>query len=1091
MTHFHLYTSNRLEVLAEKLAEVVSKPLASPLVPEIIVVQSKGMERWIAMQLAQRFGICANVKFPFPNAFVNEMIGKIIPNIPDPSPFDPNLLTWKIMKLLPEFIDRTEFSSVKNYLAGAQFDLKAFQLAERIADRLDQYLLYRPDWIFRWEQGEANHWQAVLWRALVQGKASLHRAALAKQFIEHVGSIATAPKDFPERVSVFGISALPQFHLHILASVARVIPVHLFVMNPCQEFWFDIVSSSEKRCVIASYADRDDATERLHVETGNPLLASMGGLGRDFLEMIYDFEIQEHAEFIEPGDRTLLSQIQSDILNLRQRDLAQPKVQIAADDRSIQIHSCHSPMREVEVLQDQLLRMFEQEPALLPKDVLVMTPDIESYAPYIEAVFDLPMNDARRIPFSITDRTVRHESQLLTTFLALLDLWHSRCTASEVMTILESPAVHRKFQICETELDRIRHWISDTRIRWGIDHHHRHELGLPEIMENTWLAGINRLLLGYALPGQGKHVFAGILPYDAIEGSDAELLGNFLDFIERLFSAIKTFNQSRCLSEWAEFLKHLLETFFLPDPESENEYLFIWRTLADLAKLQQQTDFTVPVDLAVIKNYLKRLFESTSYGYGFMTGGVTFCAMLPMRSIPFKVICLIGMNDGSYPRQEKRLGFDLIAQHPRPGDRSRRKDDRYLFLEAILSAREKLYLSYVGQSLQDNSPIPPSVLVTELLDYIEANFELPNRAISDLLVTQHRLQAFNPAYFAGDDRLFSYSVQHFQTAKQLLEPRQLPFPFIAHGLPAPNDEWKTIELNDLVRFFSNPAKFLLTRRIGIYLEETTSALPENEPFLMDKLDQYQWAQALLSDHLAGKDVRNYLDLLRAAGTLPHGTVGAIEFDRLYRKIIALSQKLQPHLQSSPLPPVRVELPLDSFKLVGTIEGIYPSRLLCYRAAKIRARDRLRAWIYHLVLNLLQPEGYPRITWLIALAEENKSQQWNAWQFDPLESSQSLLLDLLNLYWQGLIKPLHFFPETSWEFAVRQIERGNSEAAAIKAARRIWRSDDVDRVWFESNDPYYQLCFDKIDPDPLDIDFQDLALRIFRPMIEHQTQLENL
>ncbi|MDZ7336310.1 MAG: exodeoxyribonuclease V subunit gamma [candidate division KSB1 bacterium] len=1090
MTHIHLYTSNRLEMLAEKLAEVLRVPLASPLTPEIVVVQSKGMERWLAMQLAQRFGICANVKFPFPNAFVHEMLSKIIPNIPDPTPFDPQLLIWKIMKLLPDFIDRPEFLSIKNYLGGSQFDLKAFQLAERIADRFDQYLLYRPDWIFRWERGEDHHWQAMLWRRLVQENGPLHRATLGKQFLEQVQSLTAPPKSFPERVSVFGISALPPFHLHILKAISKFTPVHLFVMNPCREFWFDIPSLGGDERYSINHPDRTGEAEDFDLESGNSLLASMGALGREFLGMIYDFDFQEHAEFIEPGEKTLLSHIQSDILNLKQRGIDQPKVQLAANDDSIQIHSCHSPMREVEVLQDQLLRMFEQDAELLPKDILVMTPEIESYAPYIHAVFDLPMDDPRRIPFSISDRTVRQESELINTFLSLLDLSHSRCTSNEVMTVLESPAVQRRFNLSETELDRIRHWISETHIRWGIDAEHRQELGLPNTLEHTWRAGLDRLLLGYALPGQGKRMFANILPYDAIEGDDAELLGNFLDFLEQLFLTIKSLHHPRSLKEWSEQLQRILENLFAPDPETENDYLLIWRSATELGKLQQQTDFRYPIHVEVIKNYLKGQFERTSYGFGFMTGGVTFCAMLPMRSIPFKIICLLGMNDDVYPRQEQKLGFDLMAHQPRPGDRSRRKDDRYLFLEAILSARKKLYISFVGQSLQDNSPIPPSVLVNELLDYIDANYEIPEKNISDHLITKHRLQAFSPAYFQNDQKLFSFSAQHFQTAKKMLEPRSAPSPFITQGLSIPDESWRIINLIDLVRFFENPAKFFVTRRLGMILEEVSPIFEEDEPFQLEKLDQYHWAQQLLTEFLAGKDLSDSFELLRAQGALPHGSVGQIEFDRLRRTVHAFAHKLQPYLFTGPLPALTVDLNLGQFKLVGKIEGVFPERLLTYRLAKIRARDRLRAWIYHLVLNLVQPKDYPRISWLIGWEAENGTENWEAWQFNQIENSHQLLADLLDIYWQGLSKPIHFFPETSWEFATRLIEKNKPEPAALKSARRKWRSDDMSRGWFESQDPYYQLCFEKFEPDPLDVDFQNLAIDIFRPVIEYQTELKD-
>jgi len=467
-----------------------------------------------------------------------------------------------------------------------------------------------------------------------------------------------------------------------------------------------------------------------------------------------------------------------------------------------------------------------------------------------------------------------------------------------------------------------------------------------------------------------------------------------------------------------------------------------------------------------------------------MTGGVTFCAMLPMRSIPFKVICLIGMNDTAYPRPEKRLGFDLMAKHPRPGDRSRRKDDRYLFLEAILSAREKFYISYVGQSIQDNSTIPPSVLVSELLDYIETDFEISNKNVSDQLITQHRLPAFSPEYFKGHEKLFSYSNQHFQAARKLLEPRQSPTAFISQGLAIPDEQWKAIDVAQLCRCFANPAKFLVTQRLGIFLEEEFSVLDESEPFELEKLDQFLLEQDLMEKQLAGKDLKEFLKVSKAGGALPQGTVGAIHFEKLSRKVERFGDQIRPYLQTAPLAPLAVDFQLDGFKLSGKIDGIYPERLLRYRYAKIRGRDRLHVWIYHLLLNCLQPNDYPRASLLIGLNAASKDDQWEAWQFASIENSQQLLSRLLEIYWQGLVKPIHFFPESSWEYAARIIEKNKSDEEATKSARHQWRGSDYGRGEFE--DLYYQLCFSKT--DPIDDEFKQLAIEIYKPIIETQVAI---
>jgi len=326
MTNLNLYTSNRLEILAEQLADALGTPLASPMEPEIVIVQSKGMERWISMELAGRFGICANAKFPFPNAFIYDMIRKVIPDSPEQFPFDPKFMTWRIMRLLPKFKDLPGFESLKNYLDMPDFDLKYYQLSERIADIFDQYLLYRPDWIPRWNRGEEDHWQAVLWRELIKSNGKYHRAALAKKFIQTLQRPEYEAINFPGRISVFGISALPLFHMQILAAISRFTEINLFLMNPCQGYWFDILSDREIKRTTQKYPVANISEESLYFEKGNSLLASMGILGRDFLAMIYDFEVEEFSNFEEPGNDTLLSHIQSDILNLRDKEESSPVI---------------------------------------------------------------------------------------------------------------------------------------------------------------------------------------------------------------------------------------------------------------------------------------------------------------------------------------------------------------------------------------------------------------------------------------------------------------------------------------------------------------------------------------------------------------------------------------------------------------------------------------------------------------------------------------------------------------------------------------------------------------------------------------------
>lgn len=1072
-----IYISNRLETLADALAQILKHPLSSALHREIIMVQSRGMERWISMELAARHGIAANIEFPFPNHFVLRVFGGLIPDLHEDSPFDPSVMTWEVMELLPRFISHPGFEPLKDYFGEGPSDLKRYQLASRIADLFDQYLLFRPEMIKAWEENKEHHWQAVLFREIAKGKPRIHRAALLETFLKVIQTPQAQLKNLPARMSVFGISALPPFHLRVLGEISRIIEVNLFLMNPCRQYWADIVTGREALRVFGRKKKEESRPEDLHLERGNSLLASMGMLGRDFFDLVADLGGEERDLFVEPCGETLLTHIQSDILNLIDRGRnSKEKALLSERDRSIQVMACHSPMREVEVLQDFLLGLFSEDPDLLPKEILVMTPDIKTYAPFIQAVFSIPTQDPRFIPFSIADRGVREESLFLDTFLLLLDLEGSRFGASQILGLLDAPQIQKKFSLDPADLELIRRWVKETNIRWGIDGASRKELDLPEFPENTWRTGLDRMILGYALPDRGGEMFQGLLPYGKIEGSETEVLGNFLGFMERLFSFSRELKNPRTLGEWSEFLLLHLEAFFQTGEEGEREIQVTRRAIQDLAHKELRSGFSGKVGIGVIKAHLRSSLDREGFGFGFLSGGVTFCAMLPMRSIPFKVIALIGMNDDAYPRQGQALGFDLMAQKPRPGDRSRRNDDRYLFLETILSARHKLYISYIGQSIQDNSLRPPSVLVSELLDYIAQGFQMEGEDILDHVVTRHHLQAFHPEYFRGQGKLTSYSMENFEAAARSRREREPRKPFIAQGISPPSSEWKRVEVSELGRFFANPARFLLNRRLKLFLEDEPVMGDDREPLDLQGLERYRVEQELVTWGLEKRDLEDCLALMRASGQLPHGSPGESFFYQVCEEVRDFIGKVSPYMEGHCLRPRPVDIHIGDFRLTGRIDNIYPGGLLHFRFAEARPRDRLSLWIHHLILNRLEPAGYPFPSRLIL--------KDLSCELPPLQESEKYLRQLLEIYWQGLIRPLPFFPRASFAYA-QSFNKYKDAERARRAAGRTW---ETDHGRGEAEDPYFQLCFK--DGDPLGEEFQSLAIRIFDPILQHMELIKS-
>jgi len=1073
MPGLKLYTSNRMEILAELLSDVLKAPLKHPLASEIILVQSKGMERWLSMELAKRRGICANVRFPYPIHFVHGLFREMLPDLPDPSPYEPVIMTWDIMRLLPSLLDNPGFQAIKTYLGGGEYDLKQYQLSVRIADLFDQYLLFRPDMILRWDRGIEDHWQAVLWRKILEGKGNIHRAALHDAFLRTIRDSHRELKSIPERISIFGISALPPFHIQFLEVLSSVIDVNLFLMNPCREFWGDIVSDQEMNRYITGWRGKDVLPGELYLESGNRLLASMGALGREFFHIIGEIQCEEVPEFEDPGEDSLLAAIQSDIVHLRERRSAGAPPFPEADG-SLQIHSCHSPLREIEVLQDSLLALFADNTHIRPDDVLVMIPDIELYAPFIQAVFSITPDDARWLPFTIADRGLLNESSLIDTFLKLLDLAGSRFGVSGVLDLLEADAVRSQFALAEEDLALIHHWLRKTGIRWGIDAGGKETLSTPAYPWNTWRAGLDRMLLGYAMPaGHEDELFMGILPFNGIEGGSTEIFGHFLQFTETLFRSMAALEEKKTLSEWGDFLIQILDVFFSDNENTLRVMQAIRHVIHELPEIQASSGFADKIGLDVIKAWLKQNLKERGFGVGFLTGGVTFCTILPMRSIPLKIICLIGMNDDAYPRQSHRLGFDLMAASSRTGDRSRRMDDRYLFLEAILSARQKLYISYVGQSLKDNSPRPPSVLVSELLDYVEEGF---GETVREGICIHHRLQAFSPSYFAGDRRLFSYSEENLRAAQSAVAGRRETSPYIPSGLSEPEEVWKTINLESFLYFFSNPAMFLIRHRLGIHLREEPAVMDENEPFELNKLEAYHIKQELLTRALKEneKPIRDVYTLMQASGRLPHGSPGVCCYDDLCALTGHFIRKIHPHIKGGQREPIAVDIDIDGFHLTGQLVNVYPEGLVSYRMAKVKGPDRLRAWISHLVLNHLREHAAVRKTILVC---EDRT-----FRYSPVEDAETCLRILLDIYWKGLRKPLHFFPESSLAYA-EQAAKGAAPEKGMRTAQGKWAAFE----YAEKEDAYYDLCFRQI--DPLDDQFHELALAIFEPMLKHEKQIK--
>ncbi len=969
----HLIQSNKMEALSALLAkEIAHQEAGTPIfMPEQILVQSPGMSTWLRLEIAKHNQIAAALEFPLPSSFIWQLCHTLLPDVPKENAFTKPAMTWKLMALLPSLLSQTEFVPLAQYLAD-EGPLKLYQLAGRIADVFDQYLVYRPDWILAWENNElpfelapSQAWQPILWRALVehnkainqanrletnanQGNPNYHRANLHQALFAALDDPNTCLDKLPKRLFVFGISSMAPQTLEVLHHLAKRISVVVLNLSPCQHYWGDIIEPKLRARMALAFEESKKLPpdwESL-LEVGNPILANNGKMGRELLDLMLALP-ESHTQFdqdlfIDSPCSNQLEGVQQDILQLETRgQMLGPDSQLylsldgrrelAKDDNSITIRSCHSPLREVETLHDHLLEMLSQNPDLAPKDIVVMLPDVASYAPYIDAVFAAKQGQ-HYIPYAIADRGAAQESPLINSFLHLLAIDRSRFGLSEIISILEVPAILRRFNLDDDDLTLIKGWLEQAAVRWGRDEIARQEQSLPSFIENSWAFGIKRLLLGYAFQDDAS-LYLGSLPLEGIQGQSTQAIGKLLDFIEQLDEHKTRFLDS-CQGEQRIIqLESVLDNFYLVEDDEREQLQTIRDAIIVLkeellaaglshpqAHRQEHSQFEVQaLNIQVLQHWFNARLSESRVGQRYLAGSVNFCTLMPMRSIPFKLVALLGMNDGVYPRVQHPVGFDLVAQQgPRKGDRSRRLDDRYLFLEALLSAREQLYISYIGHSERDNSERIPSMLVSELIEYCQLCY-LPQSLKSEAETAQHwvnskdqhhqeklqlfinklesyiyqqlvtpmPLQPFDPRLYlkqnseitdddnASPEVQLSYSEQwcpvtnNITGQQQFMDIQALKEEVTTDTPQEPQDN--ELALSSLIRFYRNPSQYFLNRSMGVNLSLDIRGDNNDEPFSLNALERYQLQDLLLNnaiDHACLSPDAELIAKLKADGSLP-------------------------------------------------------------------------------------------------------------------------------------------------------------------------------------------------------------------------------
>ncbi len=1041
----YLHQSNRLEQLLFLLCKTLASTPTDPLTAEIVVVQNPGMARWLFQQIALTNGIAANIDFPLPASFIWRLLNLTIGDLPDISRFSKEVLLWRIQKGLTELRDDPLFAEIRHYLADDRKKDKRIQLAATVADLFDQYLVHRPDMLLSWEQktDEPKHWQARLWQWLASDDEP-HRARLTQRFFAAFQDKTLKTTELPQRISLFGLNSLAPVYIDMLAAIGEYTDVHLFHLSPCRQAWDDILPEQALARQQKIWLEHGQDDVSAYFTSGNPLLASLGKVGRDFFQLLLRHDPHEEDLYERPDQNSLLGAVQGDILDLIDRTKHPTPLDRA--DASIRFHCCHSPMREVQVLHNRLLALFANDPDLKPGDILVMAPDINKYAPAIAGVFGAA-GEQLRIPWSIADQSRRDVDQVIRGFLDLLALPGSRFTTVEVLSLLENPAIAARFDIRETDLVQLRGRITRAGIRWGLDPEQCRADGLPDLGQHTWTHGQERLLLGHCL-GQVDEPWLGVLPSAAAAASAPDWLGCLSRFLRRLRAFARACGEELSPQKWHNLLLELVNDFFTDQDPFHDSLILIRETLADFLLHTQRAEFHDPLSLAEMRYHLEGCFSGGGR-HAFLTGRVTFCNMVPMRSLPFAVIYLLGMNDAAYPRCPRPADFDLMAKEPRLGDRNRREDDRYLFLEALLSARRHFIVSWVGRDQRENTELPPATVVADLSDYLDRGWRLPgDTQLAAALTTIHPLQPFSTACFSGNDETAAYSDLWLPPGH-----RNTTAPFFNKQL---TDESKEIVgIDELARFWGDPISFLLEQRLGLRLRLHDLSLPESEPFTLDNLNAYLLKNELL--HRLEQHENPVPVCARAAadGLLPGFAGQTLHCSTLLDQAASLFERF--HREAcDPMPAIPLDLRLAGIRLTGQLDNLHASGRVTIRPGKYRGQDLLDLWVHHLALCLLRPAGVMPVSALIAtnatlvLAEAAEPDR-------ELER-------LLSLFREGQCRPLHFYPDVDMEMVTAKGTIKNMDAA-----RKKWFSGYSKGV---EDTPGYRLALRGA--EPLDDEFLELV-----------------
>lgn len=1102
-----LYPSNKLEHLSFLLSALLSQQsqsedTASLFTPQTILVESPGMQHWLNMSLAQDRSVAMNLSFPLPVRFMWDTARKILgeERVPKQSPFRREVLVWRIDAIIRSaaFSELPEAEAVNRYWQQCSNEEEAsvqrLQFATALADVYEQYLLFRPQWLFAWEEGKGADtgnsdevWQAVIWRALVKENrdhpARLHADAM--QALAERGSELS----LPENIIVFAINTMAPQLVQFLDALAVHTHIHVFHLNPSVNYWGEVKSNKEQ----AKLLRESGLAQWQEARQDNPLLGNLGQQGRDLFNLLTPLESYEVSAF--DTDPVVTEELAGRRLHAMQEDILhacapEARSGFNSEDNSITVVSAHTALREVQALHDYLLTLMntvgaDGETPLKPSDIVVMCPAIEEYAPFVEAVFhrvgtpEAGDTEPPRIPCSIADRAPLDAEPMIAAFVRLLSLPDSRFEVSQIIDYLRLEPVQRKFRLTSEDIDMMSEWLHQAHVHWGRNAAHKSALLDKEAAETfTWAWGLRRLLTGMTM--KDSPLIAGdILTIPDVEGQSTVLLGKLIHLLEALSLFASELKTPRNAEEWHDYLNEMKAECFEATPEDMPGWEAISKATADLVTHCEQAGFSDELTLSQIRAVLVKKFTTPDAANHFLTGQVTFCSMLPMRSIPFKVVCILGLNDGEFPRQSAPLSIDLMAKTPRKtGDRSRRLEDRYLFLEALISAREYLYLSYQGRRGKDNTERQPSLVLSELLAVLNSGYEFTPSCVRQL-----PLHPFSPANFTGD--MPSFESGWFRLAGAVTTvPDGRQGEFAATSAPLPH---AVISTDDMAGVFDNPLRAFAGQRLGVRLEQAEPLLADEEPFSENNLLRFNALRAFTEAGIHQQDKTLVRETLQKSGDFPDTPLTPALMESWEQAGAQLSSSLGLHVAEQNYVSADLgELQLEAGAWLGS-DGL---KMLHYGSQNAK---RMMAQYLTLLCFNANGNDLPLQVFYLKWTKGQAELRQATWQPVMMEEAQQRLEEIGALYRQVLSEPVPCFAGLAVELTKKYTGGRKKEKPQIPLSQWLSSTEGL-KTWENAldsgfmqasinDDPYVRWFFPQgLLPDQFPC---EAAERFFVPLLLNQ------